>query len=224
MIKLIILLFVFSSSAALSDIGLSVCEDQKNLKQIYQYVIFLKTKTDKVKLNHKCIEIITKESRESLYVNYLRSKIPNIKIFSTNSSSRSECRLVLIKKINIAIHNDSVLFSNKKVSVGKLNSKSEVTEEIEILTQENKEMELIVNDDVIILKCSITNSGYRVVLKSRTKKIHLNTSALLISKQMVHVGKFKQHYNKTTRKVKIISNKYSNKIKYNEVNLYLKSQ
>jgi hypothetical protein len=205
-------------------VGISICTSSKNIGSIYKHADFFKIQSDKIKRESNCIEILTKNERESLYVNYIRSKHSNLKITSTNDASKKECRLELINKESTNINTKAIDHNENSLGVGARDLTSLKTSKTQIITQENKEISINIDDSFLYLKCMVTRTGYQIELRTSSKSLSINSSFSMTKNETKEIGRFSQVDEQDDKNIKIIKNKIKSEKSKKNIFLYLKAK
>jgi hypothetical protein len=221
-----VLTYLLLITDSLSNVVVSVCANSKaERSKAYKNSQFIKIKSDIIKIDGSCVEILTSDLRENLFIKYLRSKNSELNITSTNEFlSNRTCHLILTKEIN----GDSQIkkLGNKRAEIH-LNETKTIQNKVEksnIVVQEGLIGTISHNSDVLNIKCHIKKQHYKIQLWTSSKNFSINNTVQLSNGQRTQVGTYQETTNNSEQNIQIIKNSFKSKSINKMTTLFLEVQ
>ncbi|MFT6630398.1 MAG: hypothetical protein ACJAS4_000334 [Bacteriovoracaceae bacterium] len=223
---LFLTLSFFITTDCFSNTVVSICAgSQVEMKKAYKNAQFIKANNDVLKVDGTCFDVLTNESRETLYVKYLRNKTPYLDIKSTSPSfSKRSCHLILTRtskknsQVKIAGNNKSQVYLSETSNDGLNYEKSH------FVVQENRNGLIRFNQEILNLKCQIQKHQYHIELWSTSPHFNISSSIMVKMGKKIQIGTYQQNNNTNNRNVQIIKNSFKSKEETKLITLYLEVQ
>ena len=217
---------LFLITDCFSKTVVSICAQSKDeLAKAYKNAQFIKANDDVLRLDGTCIEVLTNQLRQTLYVKYLNNKNPNLIIKSTsNSSTNKKCYLVLTKKskrisqVKNVENNKAQIYFNNTSHEGLKNEKNH------IVIQDGMNGSMKFNHETLNYKCRIQKYGYNIELSSSSSKFNITSTVQIKIGQKIQIGTYQQRTNHKDQNVQITKNSFKSKEENHLITLYLEVQ
>ena len=208
-----------------SEVALTLCSSSVSAKEILKHVNFLKINSDRVQSSKRCVEVLTFERREKLYTNYLKQKISDIQITSTEGETfNKECRFEFIQKEITNNKTRSVGHNKKDIFLGDKSRSGLKQSRSYIVTQEKKSAQISLDKSSFYLKCRVTSTGYQVDLFTDSSDISLSSSLHIQKNRVVEIGRYTASDTNDDRNLQVIRNRLDSRKNKKTVFLYLKAK
>lgn len=190
--------FLSSFSFAQENEYFQACFTDKSIARMaIKEIKFIKNKTDKIKLDGKCIDFYIAKIRAPVYTKFIQVKFLGLyELSSLHSSQAKQCKLELttIKKSNL---NKTKLGFSKNVNLEAKNDHSNITTSININISQGTTGSMIVDSEKLSIKCRVTSAGYNLEIETSSPLLSLSTSRFINYGQSIDLGSFVQDiYNK----------------------------
>jgi hypothetical protein len=217
---------LFLITDCFSNTVVSVCaRNEVELRKAYKNAQFIKANDDVLKVDGTCFDVLTNESRETLYVKYLRNKNPYLIIKSTSPSfSKRSCHLILTRALNknsqvkIAGNNKNQIYLSETSNEGLNYEKSH------FVVQENMNGLIRFNQEILNLKCQIQKHQYHIELWTTSPHFNISSTIKVKLGQKIQIGTYQQNNNTNNQNVQIIKNSFKSKEENKLTTLYLEVQ